>query len=74
MRMDDERSADEIRARFGDGDQTALVKFGLEEGGVVEKGIVVHDVLICWLYSLCVILKNKIMDECHCSNRLCFML
>ena len=53
MRMDDKCSADEIGARFGDGDQAALVKFGLEEGGVVEKSVVAHGVLICWLYPLC---------------------
>ena len=59
MGTDDERAADEIGARFADGDQTALVKFGLDEGGVVVKGIVGHkDDVKCLLYIENIIRKN----------------
>ena len=34
VRMYDKRPADEIGERFVDGDHAALVKFGLEVGGV----------------------------------------
>ena len=42
MGTDDERAADEIRARFGDEDQAALVKLRLDDGCVVVECIGGH--------------------------------
>ena len=42
MGTDDERTADEIGARFGDEDQAALVKQRLDEGCVVVECIGGH--------------------------------
>ena len=42
MGTDDERAADEIRARFGDEDQAALVKLRLDDGCVVVESIGGH--------------------------------